>query len=178
MEKSKRPMITYLLAAAIAASVLNPTTVSMAGQTGATLTQAGPNDQIHLVRQAPTAPVEAKADPQAAYTRKAWITAYSSSPDETDDTPFITAMGTATRDGVVATNFLPFGTKVKIPSLFGDKVFVVEDRMHPRKTNVLDIWMPNKQKALRFGASYTDIVVVNENLSSVALKGNVVENKE
>ncbi|MBU4466828.1 hypothetical protein KKF47_02055, partial [Patescibacteria group bacterium] len=47
------------------------------------------------------------------------ITAYSSTVWETDDTPFITAAGTQTRDGVIASNLLPFGTKVKIPKLFG-----------------------------------------------------------
>ena len=69
------------------------------------------------------------------------VTAYSSSPDETDNTPFITASGKTVRDGVVATNVLPFGTKIKIPSLFGDKIFTVEDRMHRRMKNVMDIWM-------------------------------------
>ncbi|MDP3963470.1 MAG: hypothetical protein Q8Q39_03160 [bacterium] len=81
------------------------------------------------------------------------LTAYSSSPDETDSTPFITAMGTRTRDGVVATNDLPFNTRVRIPAYFGDKEFVVEDRMNRRYTGrqYLDLWMPSKSQALRFG---------------------------
>src|SRR3989338_8592683 len=37
------------------------------------------------------------------------LTAYSSSADETDSTPFITASGSKTRHGVVASNDLPFG---------------------------------------------------------------------
>src|SRR3990167_1248447 len=41
------------------------------------------------------------------------ITAYSSTPEETDSTPFITASGTHVRDGVVAANFLPLGTDRK-----------------------------------------------------------------
>ena len=92
--------------------------------------------------------------------REVWLTAYSSTPEETDDTPFITALGTATRDGIVATNFLPFGTRVKIPEVFGDKIFVVEDRMHPRKTDFLDVWMPSKQDALKIGIRRATILVL------------------
>ena len=88
------------------------------------------------------------------------LTAYSSTPEETDDSPFITASNTRVRDGIVATNFLPFGTKVKIPALFGDKVFTVEDRMHQRKQGFVDIWMPTKAAALRFGITKAEIEVV------------------
>lgn len=99
-------------------------------------------------------------EPEIVEVIKVWITAYSSSIDETDDTPLITASNTGVRDGIVAANFLPFGTLIKIPSVFGDKVFVVEDRMHWRKNWVVDVWMPSKQKALNFGAYLTDIQVV------------------
>ena len=87
-------------------------------------------------------------------------TAYSSTPDQTDDTPFITASGTQVRDGLVAANFLPFGTQIKIPEFYGDKVFIVEDRMHSRKEYQVDIWFPNKTEALDFGAKLTTIEVL------------------
>lgn len=90
-----------------------------------------------------------------------WVTAYSSTPEETDDTPFITAAGTKVRDGIVALNFLPFGTKVKIPTVFGDKILVVEDRMHPRKAGFVDVWMPTKTAALRFGISRATLIVLD-----------------
>lgn len=90
-----------------------------------------------------------------------WVTAYSSSPEETDDTPFVTALGTEVRDGIIATNLLPFGTKVIIPELFDDKIFTVEDRMHKRKENFLDIWMPTKKEAKEFGINYTRVMVLN-----------------
>ncbi|TSC82602.1 MAG: hypothetical protein G01um101420_269 [Parcubacteria group bacterium Gr01-1014_20] len=93
-------------------------------------------------------------------TLEIWVTAYSSTPEETDDTPFITASGSTVREGVVATNLFPFGTKVLIPEYFGERVFVVEDRMHSRKTNNLDIWMASKQEAKKFGISQTKIVVL------------------
>jgi 3D (Asp-Asp-Asp) domain-containing protein len=79
------------------------------------------------------------------------ITAYSSTPDQTDDSPFITARGTYVRDGIVAANFLPFGTKIKIPELFGDKIFVVEDRMNSRYWHKVDLWFPERHDALEFG---------------------------
>lgn len=89
-----------------------------------------------------------------------WVTAYSSTVDQTDSTPFITASGQRVRDGLIAANFLPFGSKVKIPKFFGDKVFVVQDRMHKRKTNNVDIWMPTKQQAINFGRNKAEIVVI------------------
>ncbi len=91
--------------------------------------------------------------------RKLKITAYSSSPDETDDTPNITAMGSETRNGVIAANFLPFGTQVRIPKLFGDTVFTVEDRMHRRFQDRLDVWFPTKAEAKRFGLQYTEVEI-------------------
>ena len=96
------------------------------------------------------------------FVKNVWVTAYTRSPEETDDTPFETAAMTETRDGIIAANFLPFGTKVLIPELFGDKVFTVEDRMHRRKTNFVDVWMENKEDALRLGITYTEIVILNE----------------
>lgn len=110
------------------------------------------------IAHAAEAPDDVEAE--AISSRKVWVTAYTSTPEETDDTPFITAMGTTVRDGIIATNLLPFGTRVKIPRLFGNKVFTVEDRMHPRKKNFVDVWMDSKQDAREFGIAYTDIIVL------------------
>jgi len=93
---------------------------------------------------------------------KVTITAYSSCPLETDSDPFITASGEWVQDGVVAANFLPFGTEIKIPELYGNKVFIVKDRMHPRKKYQVDIWFPSKAEAINFGAHYTYIELVEE----------------
>lgn len=79
------------------------------------------------------------------------MTAYNSLPNQTDDTPFITAMGSTTRRGIVAANFVPLGTYIKIPELFGDEVFIVEDRMNARYTQRVDIWMEHYQEARQFG---------------------------
>ncbi len=83
---------------------------------------------------------------------KVILTAYSSEEAQTDDTPFITADGSTVRDGIVANNMLPFGTKLKIPELYGDKEFVVADRMHRRMGNYkVDIWFESKEDAINFG---------------------------
>ena len=47
---------------------------------------------------------------------------------------------------------LPFGIKVKIPSLCGDKIFVVEDRMNKRMGNYrMDMWFLERSQAVKFG---------------------------
>lgn len=97
---------------------------------------------------------------EEAKTFKVVITAYSSSPCETDSSPYITASGDWVKDGIIASNFLSFGTEVKIPELFGDKVFVVQDRMHPRKKYHIDIWFPSRVEALEFGVHYSYIELV------------------
>jgi len=88
------------------------------------------------------------------------VTAYSSTPDQTDNTPFITAWGTYVRDGIVAANFLPFGTKIKIPEIFGDKIFIVEDRMNKKYWHRIDVWFPEKQDAIEFGVKITKIQII------------------
>lgn len=88
-------------------------------------------------------------------------TAYSSTPEETDSSPFITASGTYVREGVVAANFLPFGTVIKIPDLFGDKTFVVEDRMNKRYFWNVDIWFPTKNAAREFGVKRVRVEIVS-----------------
>ena len=102
--------------------------------------------------------------PIASWGDPAWkihipITAYSSEPEQTDDTPFITASGAHVRDGIVAANFLPIGTKVRIPELYGDKEFVVEDRMNARYTHRMDIWMSETPEARKFGLKHATIEV-------------------
>ena len=89
-------------------------------------------------------------------TRKITVTAYSSTPDQTDDSPFITASGKWVYDGIVASNFLPFGTKVRFPELFRDKIFTVDDKMHERFTDTrMDIWFADRESAEEFGVKET-----------------------
>jgi len=82
---------------------------------------------------------------------KVTVTAYSSTPDQTDDTPFISANGTRVYDGMAACNFLPFGAKVRLPDYSGDKIYTVEDRMAKRNSHKIDIWMETHDAAMQFG---------------------------
>jgi len=51
----------------------------------------------------------------------------------------------------VANNGLPFGTEIRIPELFGEKVFSVQDRMHWRKGGYhFDIWFPTYEQSQEF----------------------------
>lgn len=93
--------------------------------------------------------------------KKVLITAYSSTPDQTDSTPFITAANTHVHNGIIASNFLPFGAKIRIPSLYPNKIFTVEDRM--KSDTKMDIWFSSRQEALNFGAKIVETEIV-ENL--------------
>jgi 3D (Asp-Asp-Asp) domain-containing protein len=99
------------------------------------------------------------------HARRRWtiripITAYSSEVGQTDSTPFITASGSRVRDGIVAANFLPIGTRVRIPEIYGKKEFVVEDRMNARYHHKMDIWMEQTPDARQFGLKYAEIEVL------------------
>ena len=98
----------------------------------------------------------------AVKTIQVVVTAYSSSSDQTDDTPTITASGKLVADGIIANNMLPFGTKIKIPSLYGNKIFTVQDRMSKHKSDYhFDIWMPDRSLAIDFGKKTTEIEIVD-----------------
>ncbi len=99
-------------------------------------------------------------EPLPPKTMKVVLTAYSSTSDQTDNTPFITASNKRVRDGVVAANFLAFGTKVQIPLLFGDKVFTVEDRMARKHSDKIDIWFPERHLAKNFGVKETEVMIL------------------
>ncbi|MDP3696818.1 MAG: hypothetical protein Q8R55_02175, partial [Candidatus Taylorbacteria bacterium] len=105
---------------------------------------------------------------QVIRTHVVRATGYSSTPDQTDSTPFITASGTRVRDGIIAANVyqngrrLPFGTLVRIPEVYGDKIFVVEDRMNIRYKNNIDIWFPERSLAKTFGSKKVTIEIVEE----------------
>ena len=94
--------------------------------------------------------------------QRSWrvITGYSSTSWQTDSTPFVTASGTRVRDGVIASNAFPIGTKVRIPELFGDKVLTIEDRMHERFADRIDVWMPSKWTALKFGKKQAEVEII------------------
>jgi len=90
-----------------------------------------------------------------AWTSYHKVTAYNSEAAQTDASPCITANGfNLCEHGIedtVAANFLKFGTKVRFPEVYGEKVFIVRDRMNKRYNDRMDIWMLEKQDAKNFG---------------------------
>ena len=89
--------------------------------------------------------------PEALKTIYMDSTAYTSTPEECDGDPFVTADGSDVADGIVATNVLPFGTKIRLPTIFGDKVFTVHDRMNARYSYRVDIWMADHDAMIKYG---------------------------
>lgn len=115
------------------------------------LFELGPSQTLSFPESAPR---------PARYVIRLPVTAYSSTPDQTDDTPFITASGSHVRWGVVATNFLPIGTLVRLPDHYGDQIFVVEDRMNARYDVRLDIWMETREEARAWGLKDVNLEVL------------------
>ena len=116
---------------------------------------------IVIVEGTSLSPLSPLPEPKIQKRVKVLVTAYSSTVWETDDDPFITAAGTYVRDGIVANNLLPFGARIRIPEVYGDKIFVVEDRMHRRKSDYhFDIWFENAWEAKNFGVINTYIEIL------------------
>lgn len=100
--------------------------------------------------------------PVARYSMPVVATSYSSEAAQTDNTPCIPAMwkfnlcdyfaATGIED-TIAANFLPLGTKVRFPELYGDKIFVVRDRMNAKYNGKsrIDFWKSTKSSAVKFG---------------------------
>lgn len=103
---------------------------------------------------------------QVVRTSTHTMTAYNSEAAQTDSTPCITANGfNVCEHGVedtVAANFLPIGTKIRIPDLFGDRIFIVRDRMNKRHSDRVDVWMIHRADALKFGVKKARIEVLEE----------------
>ncbi|MFA5155711.1 MAG: hypothetical protein WC453_04785 [Patescibacteria group bacterium] len=150
-------------AAKLAAPVKSDADQEMAGSGPETATssptapateQSGQNSQYRL----PT------ADDRVIDSGIHVITAYNSEAAQTDDSPCITANGFNVcahgAEDTIAANFLKFGTKVKIPELFGNRIFIVRDRMNVKHPTRVDIWMKNKHDALQFGVKVAQIQVI------------------
>lgn len=93
--------------------------------------------------------------------KTAVITAYTSTPGQTDDSPFIAASGKRVHDGMIAANGLPFGTRVKIPAVYGEKIFIVEDRMNSRYGyGRFDVWLDmSRAEARKFGVKRVEVEI-------------------
>lgn len=109
-------------------------------------------------------------------------TGYNSLAAQTDASPNITATGTSTRFGVLAVSRdllahdLPYGSLVRLRDLGGfhdgrgtgrfqsvldgQDIFVVEDTMHARKRNQVDVWFGDRATALHWGVRQVEVQVI------------------
>ena len=148
----------------LTASIVYPERLAMAGIAAernldmATLESDHDDEYVPLVRL--SQPIEVQLEYTKLRELYAQVSAYSSTKDQTDATPFVTASGTFVRDGVVASNYFPIGTLLRFPDYSGDKVYRVEDRMNARYTKVIDIWMNERQTAKQFGRRSLRVEVV------------------
>lgn len=88
------------------------------------------------------------------------ISAYTSSVEETDSTPNITASGEVTREGGIACpKRYPFKTIVEISG----KRYTCNDRMTRKYTNgnYFDIWFKTKREAIVFGRQKLIVKVIH-----------------
>lgn len=117
-------------------------------------------------------------------------TGYNSLESQTDDTPFITATGSRTRPGIVAISrdllagSIPYGSLVRLKDLggyhgggygkFQDKLdaqglFVVEDTLHRRKTQQVDVWFESYYEALQWGIRKVEVELVRHGWDGATL---------
>jgi len=76
------------------------------------------------------------------------VTGYSSTVDQTDSTPYLTAHQTAVRDGIVACpRDVPFHTEIVIQG----RTYACEDRMSLANDGKYDIWMASREEAIAWG---------------------------
>jgi 3D (Asp-Asp-Asp) domain-containing protein len=112
-------------------------------------------------------PVDLKQVKSTAIT----ITAYSSSVDQCDSTPHLTASAQPVRVGILAVSRdlieemgLAFGQRVLLP---GYGLFEVRDLMHPRWRRKVDIWESDREAAKLFGKQQGTLIWVDSKKESV-----------
>jgi 3D (Asp-Asp-Asp) domain-containing protein len=128
-----------------------------------------------LVRPSPAATRRLATDPGRRF-QSILVTAYTSSPSETDSTPDITASNTIPKPGTIALSrdllrtFTPgapfeFGDKLLIP---GVGVFEAHDTMHSRWKGKADIWFASREKARAWGRRTVFVTEVADDIPTVA----------
>ena len=155
------PQISALLA--LASLVLNLVLPSYGLDDSANLVEdigLSPADKLAMIQGRALIQSANPDMPIVVAQRWVTVTAYSSTLDQTDSTPFITASGSYVGEGTIACNFLRFGTRVRFPQLYGDKIFTVEDRMALKNGNKVDIWFDTRDQAKQFGVKTLKIEVL------------------
>ena len=155
-------LLAHILTPGIAsAQTIDPLTVDLSTTTKTTTIAQTPDSALYStpVVVEPTA-VDLEPEPDEVFDR-AEVSAYTSTPGQTDSDPFTAANGKRVHDGMIAANGFPFGTIVKIPEVYGDKEFIVEDRMNKRYTKGhFDVWLDtSRSEALKFGRKHVRVEI-------------------
>jgi len=120
-------------------------------------------------------------------------TGYNSLASQTDSTPFVTATGARTRFGVVAVSrdllgdSIPYGSLIRLKDmgsyytgrgagafqhlLDSQGLFIVEDTMHARKSQQVDVWFPEYSTAIGWGVRRVEVEVVRYGRNGPELAG-------
>lgn len=120
-------------------------------------------------------------------------TGYNSLAAQTDASPHITATGAETRTGIVAVSRdllgrdIPYGSLVSIRDLGNfyngrnagrfqtlldsQGLFIVEDTMHARKTDQIDVWFADYASAVNWGVRQVEVTVVRYGRDGPVLAG-------
>lgn len=137
---------------------------------------------VILDEPAEATPTALAFGPTANPTFELRATGYNSLVDQTDSTPFITATGARTRFGIVAVSRdllgvdLPYGSLVRLTDLGSyysgrgagafqtmldaQGLFIVEDTMHARKAQQLDVWFADYATAVNWGVRRVGVELV------------------
>jgi len=119
-------------------------------------------------------------------------TGYNSLPEQTSGNPHVTATGAQTQFGIIAASRdligsdLPYGSLVRIRDgggfgngrgagtfqelLDGHGLFIVEDTMHIRKTEQIDVWFPELSTALSWGVREVELEVIRHGRDGLVLE--------
>jgi len=130
-------------------------------------------------------------------TYRVRATGYNSHASQTDSTPFITATGARTQPGIIAVSRdlldeeIPYGSLVRLKDLgnfhngrghgkhqdFLDAqdIFIVEDTLHWRKRNQIDVWFPALSQAREWGVRQVELEVVRYGREGGSFDEMVVE---
>lgn len=84
-----------------------------------------------------------------------WVTAYTATEEECGKADGITASGEVAQRGMIAADWLPFGTEVEI----NGETYVVKDRFGDGKYGKIDIYVDSIEEAEQIGR-YKTIVKV------------------
>lgn len=118
---------------------------------------------LQLIEQTTILPFSSIVHQNTPRKMQVVVTAYSPSECETDNDPLITASGKFVQEGFVANNLLPFGTRIRLPKIFPNRTFIVEDRMHwSRGEEYVDVLFFSREAALNFGAHYTEMEILED----------------